>query len=485
MRSPRWSRRAAASATASRSSLTPAITADSGTKRAPASRRQQARQRRLAGARRPPQDQRRQLLRLERAPQQLARPEQVLLPDELGERRGRIRSASGCPRRSFAAARANKVHRRPVLRSAPRRGAQRFSGRPQSKRAAPEPLARKVEAGHAGVRVVWRCSRAPFISPRAGRRPAPPSSRRTGAAQPAAGAGADEVEAPPSKSRTAPAARRDAAARRRRADLPKPPEDPAQRREWLKSAARRGVRRQGARQGQALGAGRRRRQRQDRCYARAEKSLLNAASNVKIVTSAGGAVAAGPRVPLAHHAVGRRRRPADRRCPPAARRPAISTCAASGDPTLATEDLGGDGRRSRGAGPAQGARRRWWSTTACSKAARAARLRSEERLDRLACARVGGVAQRQRRRGDDRPRRRGRRARRTSSSIRPRLTSRSPGAWSPPSGGPQRPRRRHQGGAGPHPRQRRRVASGWAPIRARSTGASRSRRCSSATRSSS
>ena len=47
---------------------------------------EQARQRGLAAPGRPPQDQRRQLRRLERAAQQLAGAEQVLLPDELVER---------------------------------------------------------------------------------------------------------------------------------------------------------------------------------------------------------------------------------------------------------------------------------------------------------------------------------------------------------------------------------------------------------------
>ena len=122
VRSSRWSRRSAALAIASRSSFTPAITADSGTKRAPASRRQQPRQRRLARARRPPQDQRRQLLRLA-APAAAACPGRAAAPARRTPRasRGRIRSASGCPRRSFAAERANRSMRASLARDGRRR----------------------------------------------------------------------------------------------------------------------------------------------------------------------------------------------------------------------------------------------------------------------------------------------------------------------------------------------------------------------------
>jgi hypothetical protein len=55
----------------------------------------QPRQRRLADARRPPQDHRVRLARLEGQAQRLARPEQMLLPDDLVERARPHRSASG------------------------------------------------------------------------------------------------------------------------------------------------------------------------------------------------------------------------------------------------------------------------------------------------------------------------------------------------------------------------------------------------------
>ena len=86
VRSPCWSRRVAASATASRRSLTPGQHRGERHEARVRLGRQQPRQRRLAGAGRPPQDQRRQLARLERAPQQLARPEEVRLADELVQR---------------------------------------------------------------------------------------------------------------------------------------------------------------------------------------------------------------------------------------------------------------------------------------------------------------------------------------------------------------------------------------------------------------
>ena len=112
------------------------------------------------------------------------------------------------------------------------------------------------------------------------------------AAQPAARAGADRDRGPALQERPAAAAGRDAAPRAS-ADLAKPPKDPAQRREWLKTQldevfggkefakAKVSAIVVDADTGKTL-------------YARAEKTPLNAASNVKIVTSAAGLSLLGP-----------------------------------------------------------------------------------------------------------------------------------------------------------------------------------------------
>ena len=64
---------------------------------------QQAGERRLAGARRAVEDHRAKPPRLQHPPQQFAFAEEMLLADELGERRGRIRAASGWTCSRFAA----------------------------------------------------------------------------------------------------------------------------------------------------------------------------------------------------------------------------------------------------------------------------------------------------------------------------------------------------------------------------------------------
>ncbi len=108
VRSPRWSRCVAASATASRSSFTPDSTADSVTKRAPAS---------VAITRASV------VLPVPGGPHRISDgssfassarrssfpgPSSCSCPTNSASDVGRIRSASGCPRRSFAAARANR-----------------------------------------------------------------------------------------------------------------------------------------------------------------------------------------------------------------------------------------------------------------------------------------------------------------------------------------------------------------------------------------
>ena len=74
-----------ACSTTARMSLMPAITAESAMNSRVGAVGDQPRERGLAGARRPPQDHRMQLARLERAAQRLAGAEQMRLPDELIE----------------------------------------------------------------------------------------------------------------------------------------------------------------------------------------------------------------------------------------------------------------------------------------------------------------------------------------------------------------------------------------------------------------
>src|SRR5580765_6196823 len=121
------------------------------------------------------------------------------------------------------------------------------------------------------------------------------------------------------------------------ADLPKPPKDPAQRREWLKSQLDDVFDRKefakakvsaivvDADSGKTL-------------YARAEKSLLNAASNVKIVTSAAGLSLLGPeyRWRTTLSIVGP---PSGPPLPAGGDAAGDLYLRGSGDPTLATEDL--------------------------------------------------------------------------------------------------------------------------------------------------
>ena len=306
------------------------------------------------------------------------------------------------------------------------------------------------------------------------RRPRPRRPTRSPAPAPA------ETEAPPAKTgprpllgvtpRPGPSA-----------DLPKPPKDPAQRREWLKTQldervrrARRSPRRRCRRSSSTPTAAR-------PLYARDEKTPLNAASNVKIVTSAAGAVAA-----RAPSTAGARRcrssaRPADRRCPPAARWPAISTCAA---PAIRRcrpriwRRWSATWRRSglhkvRGAlvvddslfdgGYVPPAYDQKNDSTASRAPSSAASLNGNV----VAVTIVPGAGRRR-----ARPRRR-----RSAVALlhgRGARRHRRPAARTRP---PSTPRKSRRTRASTSP-----AGSGWAPTRARSTGASRSRRCSSATR---
>ena len=89
-------RSAFASAMASRSSLTPERTADSGANRAPAGAGEQAGQRGLARPGSAPEDQRRERpAPLDQLPDEPPRADEVGLADEFVQVRGRIRSASG------------------------------------------------------------------------------------------------------------------------------------------------------------------------------------------------------------------------------------------------------------------------------------------------------------------------------------------------------------------------------------------------------
>ena len=86
VRSPCWSRRVAASAMASRRSLTPAMTAETATKRACASAASRRASVVLPVPGGPHRMMRRQVPRIQGPPQQLARAQQVRLPDHLGQR---------------------------------------------------------------------------------------------------------------------------------------------------------------------------------------------------------------------------------------------------------------------------------------------------------------------------------------------------------------------------------------------------------------
>ena len=72
----------------SRTSFTPAVTADSRSKARLVRQRDDLGQRGLAGSGRPPEDGRRQPICLDQAAQRLARSDKVLLADDLVERHG-------------------------------------------------------------------------------------------------------------------------------------------------------------------------------------------------------------------------------------------------------------------------------------------------------------------------------------------------------------------------------------------------------------
>jgi serine-type D-Ala-D-Ala carboxypeptidase/endopeptidase (penicillin-binding protein 4) len=145
-----------------------------------------------------------------------------------------------------------------------------------------------------------------------------------------------DVEGPPSKGGPRPllgATQRPGAS----PDLPKPPKDPAQRREWLKSQlddllgskdlakAKVSALVVDADSGKTI-------------YARSEKAQLNAASNVKIVTSAAGLALLGPeyRWRTTLSIVGP---PSGPPLPAGGEVPGDLILRGSGDPTLVTEDL--------------------------------------------------------------------------------------------------------------------------------------------------
>ena len=175
--------------------------------------------------------------------------------------------------------------------------------------------------------------------------PDPPAPAAAGAAAPTAGPtppnpsptpAPTEVEGPPSKGGPRPllgtTARPGPSA-----DLPKPPKDAAQRREWLKSQldelfsskalakAKVSAIVVDADTGKTI-------------YARAEKAQLNAASNVKIVTSAAGLALLGPeyRWRTTLSIVGP---PAGPPLPAGGEATGDLYLRGSGDPTLVTEDL--------------------------------------------------------------------------------------------------------------------------------------------------
>ena len=209
--------------------------------------------------------------------------------------------------------------------------------------------------------MVAPASRRSAASPAAaGRRPPPDPPR-----QPVARAGHDPLEGPPSEGGPAPLLGTTSRPSPW-ADLPKPPKDAAQRREWLKTQldevftgkplAKANVSAivVDADTGKTI-------------YARAEKTQLNAASNVKIVTSAAGLALLGPeyRWRTTLSIVGP---PAGPPLPASGEATGDLYLRGSGDPTLVTEDLAamvGD----LAALGLRKVRARWSSTTACSRAA--------------------------------------------------------------------------------------------------------------------
>ena len=263
------------------------------------------------------------------------------------------------------------------------------------------------------------------------------------------------------------------------ANLPKPPRDAAERGAWLKAQlddvfsapalakAKISAIVVDADTGKTI-------------YARGEKTQLNAASNVKIVTAAAALSLLGPeyrwRTTLA--IVGP---PSGPPLPAGGEVAGDLYLRGAGDPTFATEDLSAmvSDLAALGLHKVRGALVVDDSLFEGGYIPPA--YDQTQRFDRVARARVGRVAERQRRRGDHHPRRRRRRARARGrrsavAVLRHRRPRRHVGERS------ARARRRHQG------RRRRTRAStspgafAWAPIRARSTAASRSRRCSWARR---
>ena len=114
VRRPRRRRVSSASAMTARISLMPDITALNETKCARVTRGDQPRQRRLAGARRAPEDDRLQAVVLDRLAQRTARAEQRLLADELVERARAHALGERCRARAYRRARDRRqrdVHR--------------------------------------------------------------------------------------------------------------------------------------------------------------------------------------------------------------------------------------------------------------------------------------------------------------------------------------------------------------------------------------
>jgi D-alanyl-D-alanine carboxypeptidase len=154
-------------------------------------------------------------------------------------------------------------------------------------------------------------------------------------------------------------------------------------------------------------------------YAKNEKTGLNAASNVKIVTEAAAWRCSG------RSFAGRRRCSA----PSRPRGKAVSAgelrgdlyVKTSGDPTLSTQDLNGLAASLAAIGTAQGARRSGHRHQRLRQHDRGPSLRAEERLRRLSRALFRGFAQRQRHHRDHHARGDGRAHQRAScSNPRPR-----------------------------------------------------------------
>ena len=262
-------------------------------------------------------------------------------------------------------------------------------------------------------------------------------------------------------------------------ELPKPPRDPAERRAWL-DAQLDAVFRTPALAKAKVSAIVVEADSGKTLYAHDDKTPLNAASNVKIVTSAAALSLLGPEYrwrttlsvvgPPGRPAAPRRRR-GERRSLPARLRRSDAVDRGSR----------GDGQRSRRRWACTRSAGRWSSTTACSTAATCrpptirrttrpprARRRRPRRSTATSSASPSSPAPRPA-------------PPRASSSIRRRPTSRSPGGSSPPPAARPRPastpRRTATGRASTS-----RGGSSWAPTRARSTGGSRSRRCFSGRR---